>query len=60
MICLHCDNYYEYMGRKRHEYGKDLAKDSGTFRDTRGAERFCRIRGYISIMKKQSHHVLEA
>lgn len=35
-------------------------KISGTFRDSKGAERFCRVRGYISTMKKQSHAVLEA
>lgn len=35
-------------------------KISGTFRNSKGAERFCRIRGYISTMKKQSQAVLEA
>lgn len=35
-------------------------KVSGTFRDSKGAERFSRIRGYISTMKKQSHSVMEA
>lgn len=35
-------------------------KISGTFRDASGAERFCRIRGYISTMKKQSQSVLGA
>lgn len=34
-------------------------KISGTFRSTQGAESFCRIRGYISTMKKQSLSVIQ-
>jgi transposase len=35
-------------------------KVSGTFRDSEGAGRFGRIRGFVSTMKKQSHSVMEA
>jgi transposase len=35
-------------------------KISGTFRDDTGAEAFCRIRGYISTLRKQARHVLTA
>jgi len=35
-------------------------KISGTFRTRQGAENFCRIRGYISTLKKQGQHVLSA
>jgi transposase len=34
-------------------------KISGTFRTTRGAEAFCRIRAYISTIRKNDLHVLE-
>jgi len=33
-------------------------KVSGFFRTPAGAEAFCRIRSYISTMKKQGHHAL--
>src|SRR5574341_60465 len=33
-------------------------KVSGCFRTTTGAHAFCRIRSYISTMKKQGHHVI--
>ncbi len=33
---------------------------SGTFRDAAGADAFCRIRGYISSLRKQARHVLTA
>jgi transposase len=35
-------------------------KISGTFRDAAGAAAFCRIRGYISTLRKQARHVLTA
>lgn len=35
-------------------------KISGCFRTSKGAEMFCRIRGYISTMKKQGQHVFTA
>lgn len=35
-------------------------KVSGTFRTREGAQKFCRIRGYISTLKKQGKHVLSA
>ncbi len=35
-------------------------KISGTFRDDTGATAFCRIRGYISTLRKQARHVLTA
>lgn len=35
-------------------------KISGGFRSTEGAGNFCRIRGYISTLRKQGLHVLSA
>jgi transposase len=35
-------------------------KVSGCFRSSQGAKAFCRIRGYISSVKKQGRHVLSA
>lgn len=34
-------------------------KISGCFRTEKGAEEFCRLRSYISTMKKQGHSVIE-
>lgn len=33
-------------------------KISGTFRSEEGADAFCRVRGYLSTMAKQGHHLL--
>jgi hypothetical protein len=35
-------------------------KISGCFRTTTGADRFCRIRGYISTLRKQGMPILSA
>lgn len=35
-------------------------KISGCFRSRKGADMFCRIRGYISTMKKQKQNIMEA
>ena len=35
-------------------------KISGCFRTTTGADRFCRIRGYISTLRKQGMPILDA
>lgn len=40
--------------------GKVQQKISGCFRSWQGAEQFCRIRGYISTLRKQGLHVLSA
>lgn len=34
-------------------------KISGGFRSWAGAEAFCRIRGYLSTMRKQGHNALD-
>jgi transposase len=34
-------------------------KISGCFRTEEGAAEFCRMRGYLSTMKKQGHRVME-
>lgn len=39
---------------------KVTQKVSGTFRTKVGAERFCRIRGYLSTVRKQGVNVLDA
>jgi hypothetical protein len=39
---------------------KAKQKVSGCFRTTPGARAFCRIRSYISTMKKQGHNVIAA
>ena len=35
-------------------------KISGCFRTFEGAQRFCRIRGYISTVRKNKHNVIDA
>jgi transposase len=35
-------------------------KISGCFRTEQGADIFCRIRGYISTLRKQGHQLLPA
>lgn len=35
-------------------------KISGCFRTSHGAETFCRVRSYISTVRKQGHHILDA
>lgn len=35
-------------------------KISGSFRSQDGAEMFCRIRGYLSTLRKQGHNVMDA
>jgi len=35
-------------------------KISGTFRTAAGADVFCSIRGYMSTVRKNGHHVLDA
>ncbi|MBF0390406.1 MAG: hypothetical protein HQK71_09925 [Desulfamplus sp.] len=35
-------------------------KVSGTFRSDDGADAFCRIRGYISTVRKHSRNVIDA
>lgn len=35
-------------------------KISGCFRTEKGAEEFCRLRSYVSTMKKQGHGIMEA
>jgi len=35
-------------------------KISGTFRSVQGAHMFCRIRGYLSTVKKQNLNILQA
>ena len=39
-------------------FGEDTI--SGTFRSTQGADSFCRIRGYISSVKKNKLSVIDA
>ena len=35
-------------------------KISGSFRSSDGAKMFCRIRGYLSTLRKQNQNVLDA
>lgn len=39
---------------------KTKQKVSGCFRSEHGADRFCRIRGYISTMRKQGYNIISA
>ena len=39
---------------------KTKQKISGCFRSEHGADRFCRIRGYISTMRKQGYNIMAA
>ena len=41
-------------------WSKSSKKVSGTFRSEQGAVTFCRIRGYLSSLRKQGFHLLDA
>jgi hypothetical protein len=65
-IRLRCDIRMVKLKQRRidSEVSSELCatrqKISGTFRSESGARMFCRIRGYISTLRKQGLNVLDA